>query len=278
MKKGTKIIMGTAIAIIGLGAVSSLAGHNDQSPATPTTNYSVVSADTNTAQNQTSQTIPEQTAADTAESAIEPSPEPSIEPSAEPSAEPSSEPSVEPSPEPQESSKTKLSDKIKDKISSVVDTVKDTVTDTLTDNPHNETLSIHDTGHTSNFDINIIKAYTAKTLQDPDNEFFKASAGDGQVYLILEMEVKNTSDKKQSFSSYEFTASIDDYTVDSEYLLFNPNRMDYLMGGDIMAGKKLSGYLAYEIDQNWKECELAYTEIFDDNPSFTYHFTNSDIE
>lgn len=137
--------------------------------------------------------------------------------------------------------------------------------------------ALGDSVSTKDFKIAITKAYTTKSIQNKDSEYLNTEADDGKVYLILEINAENISDKKQNISSYYFNTSVDDYAVDEKYLINKPNGLEYL-SGDVMAGKKTNGYLAYEIDENWKNCEVAYTEIFSSTPSFTFVFTSDDVE
>lgn len=147
------------------------------------------------------------------------------------------------------------------------------------DTPANGTVtaSVGDVVTTKELSFELNKAFTAKKIEDAGNPLLSADADDGKIYLVLEMTVENISDEKQNISTYYFHASVDDFSVDESYLLTDPDGLKYL-SGTAMPGKKVKGYLAYEIDENWQSCEIAYTEVLRDEPTFTIQLDRSTVE
>ena len=139
------------------------------------------------------------------------------------------------------------------------------------------TATLGDVVKTKELSFELNSAFTAKKIENSSNEFLKSTADDGKVYLVLELTAENISDEKQTISSYLFHASVDNYSVDETLLLSDPDGLKYL-SGTAMPGKKLKGYLAYEIDENWKNCEIAYTELLKDEPTFTILLDHSKIK
>lgn len=139
------------------------------------------------------------------------------------------------------------------------------------------TASVGDVVTTKELSFEINKAFTAKKIENPSNEFLTDTADDGKVFLVLELTVENISDEKQNISSYYFHTSVDDFSVDESLIVSDPDGLKYL-SGTAMAGKKVKGYLAYEIDENWKKCEVAYTEMLKDDPTFTILLDSSTTE
>ena len=139
------------------------------------------------------------------------------------------------------------------------------------------TASVGDVVTTKELSFEINKAFTTKKIEHPSNEFLTDKASDGKVYLILEMTVENISDEKQNINLFYFHTSVDDFTVDQSILLSEPDGLKTL-SGTAMPGKKVKGFLAYEVDENWKKCEVAYTELLKDNPTFTIVLDRSTTE
>lgn len=139
------------------------------------------------------------------------------------------------------------------------------------------TATLGDVVKTKELSFELNNAFTAKKIESSSNEFLKNTADDGKVYLVLELTADNISDEKQNISSYFFHASVDDYSVDETLLISDPDGLKNL-SGTVMPGKKLKGYLAYEIDENWKNCEIAYTELLKDEPTFTILLDHSKIK
>lgn len=139
------------------------------------------------------------------------------------------------------------------------------------------TASVGDVVTTKELSFELNNAFTAKKIEDADNPLLSATADDGKIYLVLEMTVENISDEKQNISTYYFNASVDDFSVDETYLLTDPDGLKNL-SGTAMPGKKVKGYLAYEVDENWQKCDIAYTELLRDEPTFSILLDRSNTE
>lgn len=82
---------------------------------------------------------------------------------------------------------------------------------------------------------------------------------DGNKYLILYFEVENISNKDNHFNMFYMESYCDGYAIDQTFILNEPNNYNAL-GGDVGTGKKLKGYIAYEVNPDWTEFEYSYKD------------------
>lgn len=83
---------------------------------------------------------------------------------------------------------------------------------------------------------------------------------DGNVFVIGEFEIENTSANELSISSMmSFEAYCDDYTCTYSLAALlekgNKNQLD----GTVAPGKKFNGVIGYEIPEEWNELEIHFT-------------------
>lgn len=85
---------------------------------------------------------------------------------------------------------------------------------------------------------------------------------EGNVFVQLEIEIVNNSKKEVSVNAvYGFDAICDDYTVDYS-LMADCSVNNGISTTDIKAGRKLKGWKAFEVPQNWKELIVTFTPDF----------------
>lgn len=120
---------------------------------------------------------------------------------------------------------------------------------------------------------------SAKTYDEiKQSDYYSDKADDGKEYLVLFFEVQNISDEEQNLNMFYYKAYVDDYDVDMKTLLAEPEGYS-LLSGDIAKGKKMKGYVAYEVDKGWKNFELTYTDGLSSNsPTYEFFVTPNDIK
>lgn len=144
-------------------------------------------------------------------------------------------------------------------------------------NTSDDKIHVGDTVTTKDFKIILKKAFTAESLTYNVSGYdFEEKPDDGKVYLITEYEIENISFESFYISSANIEASVDGYSMNSTIIISKPDGLELFLG-NVMPGKKLEGYIAYEIDKDWQECELAYVELFSSTPSFAYTLTSDKI-
>ena len=109
-------------------------------------------------------------------------------------------------------------------------------------------------------DIDNIQTTLVSATESEGSEY--NSPADGNVFVLLEFEIANNSDSDISVSSMmSFEAYCDDYSITqslSGLLESDKGQLD----GDVAAGKKMNGVIAYEVPADWTEIEVTFTPDF----------------
>ena len=122
-----------------------------------------------------------------------------------------------------------------------------------------------------------ISLQSAKVFTEVASEYFKDTPEDGKVYLVLFFEVQNVSDEDDYFNYLSIESYVDGYNQSIKILMNKPDGADSLTG-DVAAGKKLKGYLAWEVSEEWTELEVSYKDnMFSDKKDATFVVTPDDI-
>lgn len=82
---------------------------------------------------------------------------------------------------------------------------------------------------------------------------------DGNKYLVLFFDVENVGKEDDYFNRLNFESYIDSYSSDEITFLGGVEGYDALTG-DVAVGKKLKGYVAFEVSPDWKEVETSYVD------------------
>lgn len=104
-----------------------------------------------------------------------------------------------------------------------------------------------------------ISLTSAKTFESFGDEYFTEKPEDGKVYLTCFFEVENVSDEDNYFNYFYIESYVDGYNQQFATTMSDVDGMK-LLTGDVAAGKKLKGYLAWEVPSDWKELEISYKD------------------
>lgn len=86
-----------------------------------------------------------------------------------------------------------------------------------------------------------------------------ARADDGKIFVLVELQIENNSSDSVSINStFGFDAYCDDYTVDYSFLA-TMNEDNGFSSTDLKPGRKLKGWKAFEVSENWKELIVQFT-------------------
>lgn len=97
-------------------------------------------------------------------------------------------------------------------------------------------------------------------------------AEDGKEFVIVSFELENITAETQTFSSMMYLDSYFDDVKAKQKIIYYDNEQS-LISVSVEPGKKVKGYLAYEVDVAWKKLELVYNDdIFDKNNENTMNF------
>ncbi len=93
---------------------------------------------------------------------------------------------------------------------------------------------------------------------------------DGNVFLMAEFEIANNTDEELTISSVmSFDAYADDYALNfslSALIEKEGNQLD----GTIAAGKKLKGWIGWEVPQDYQNVEIHFTDNVWSNDKFVF--------
>ena len=160
------------------------------------------------------------------------------------------------------STTTAVTEKVEE--TTVVTTEAITETTTVETEATEKVYTVGDTIQTRKYNFTLTNAINSNIIEGEYNQ----EASEGKTYIVLFFEVENISDKDEFINMFNRQAYIDDYSADETYLISIDAES---FSGDIAAGKKLKGYVAYEADEDWKELEWKYAEYGDDPIEFVIH-------
>lgn len=117
---------------------------------------------------------------------------------------------------------------------------------------------------------NDVKMTLVSVKEVPGSEYNKPEKGN--VFLLCEFTIENDSKNDLGISSMaSFEAYVDGYSVNQSLTGLiekgNKNQLD----GNVAAGKKMNGVIAYEVPKDWKEIEIRL------NPSVFSIFSEETI-
>lgn len=109
------------------------------------------------------------------------------------------------------------------------------------------------------------------------SEYLTAKPAEGKKYLVLFFEIENISSEEQNINMFYHKAYLDDYEIDQKALLVKPEGYD-MLSGNLAAGKKLKGYVCYEVDPDWQKLEFTYTDgISSDSEKYDFVVTPDEL-
>ncbi len=130
----------------------------------------------------------------------------------------------------------------------------------------------------SNLKISLTSAKLYDSIDVGEEDYsIEITPDDGKKYLILFFEAENISDEDQYINIFYYDSYLDDTAVDSETLLTDVEGYS-MFTGDIASGKKLKGYVAYQVDPDWEKLEFTYTDgISSDSDKYNFIVTPADF-
>ena len=114
-------------------------------------------------------------------------------------------------------------------------------------------------GQTVTGDNWAISLTSARVYDKIEGEYLTDEPEEGKVYLVLFFDVQNVSDEDGYFNYLNVESYVDGYNQSQSLLLSEPEGQEWLTG-DVAAGKKLQGYLAWEVSPEWQELEVSYKD------------------
>ncbi len=138
--------------------------------------------------------------------------------------------------------------------------------DEKTDVDTEEGKDIFEVGETA--ELNDVQVTLLSYKESKGSEYNEPS--DGNVFLMAEFEIVNNSDSELNVSSMlSFEAYADDYALNYSIGALMDNE-DRQLDGTIAAGKKMKGYIGYEVPKDWSTVEIHFTDDVWSNNKFKF--------
>jgi len=112
-------------------------------------------------------------------------------------------------------------------------------------------------GDTAKFDIFEVKVNSVKRDYQPEQDYY--TPADGNEFVLVNVDVKNTSSESESFYSYDLGMNVDGVSKSAYFLDVSPA----FEGGKLSAGASASGNLVYEVGKGSK-LKLQYEKTIYD--------------
>lgn len=97
---------------------------------------------------------------------------------------------------------------------------------------------------------------------------------DGNVFLLANFEIANNSDSELSISSaLSFEAYADDYALNYSFGALMEKTDSTQLDGTIAPGKKMNGWIGYEVPADWSNIEIHFTDNVWSNNKFVFEIT-----
>lgn len=97
---------------------------------------------------------------------------------------------------------------------------------------------------------------------------------EGNIFLLVNFEIANNSDSELAVSSMvSFEAYADDYTLNYSLNALIEKSDSTQLDGTIAPGKKMNGWIGYEVPADWSNVEIHFTDNVWSNNKFVFEIT-----
>lgn len=134
-------------------------------------------------------------------------------------------------------------------------------TDTSSDSTESSSKNVVNIGDTVKIDGLEVSIESAEEFSYIEDKFYnEKTQTEGNVFLIMYFNVKNTSKESDMLNTMFFNAYADGYKADVSYITLNEPKTGYSNSGTVDAGKSAKMYVAFEVPANWSEFEAVYDD------------------
>lgn len=124
--------------------------------------------------------------------------------------------------------------------------------DATTEENKKDTFTVGETAEMQNVQVTL-----SDYEESEGSKFYKPS--EGKVFVLAEFEIANNSDKDLAISSLlSFKAYADDYSLNYSVAAMI-DKSDSTLDGSVAAGKKMKGWIGYEVDADWEKVEIEFS-------------------
>lgn len=126
-----------------------------------------------------------------------------------------------------------------------------------------DTFSIGETA-----ELNDVQVTLTNYQENAGSEWI--APAEGNVFVLVEFEIANNSDSEIRVSSLvSFEAYVDDYAASLSLEALMQNEQNQL-DGSVAVGKKMRGWIGYEVPAGWKNLEIHFTDNVWSNNKFKF--------
>lgn len=106
----------------------------------------------------------------------------------------------------------------------------------------------------------------------PTNQYMKPT--DGNVFVSCEFLIENNSKSEMNVSSMlNFSAYADGFSINQSLSAISAAGTKSQLDGSVAAGKKMQGFIGYEVPKTWKEIEIEFNPNAFSNKSMKFKYT-----
>ena len=128
----------------------------------------------------------------------------------------------------------------------------DTKNDATTEENKKDTFTVGETAEMQDIQVTL-----CNYEESEGSSFYKPS--EGKVFVLAEFEIANNSDKDLAISSLlSFKAYADDYSLNYSVAAMI-DKSDSTLDGSVAAGKKMKGWIGYEVNADWGKVEIEFS-------------------
>lgn len=132
--------------------------------------------------------------------------------------------------------------------------------------------TIGDTLESDDIKLTLTEVLTSSSIGD--DKYIIESPENGKEYLIFFFDVENITNTSKSISFTNFSGYSDGFKISNKVILNDINDIRYF-DSMIFPYEEDKGYVAFEINKNWKKFEIRYTGLFD-YKELVFRVTNED--
>ncbi len=124
--------------------------------------------------------------------------------------------------------------------------------DATTEETKKDTFTVGETAQMQDIQVTL-----SNYEESEGSNFYKPS--EGKVFVLAEFEIANNSDKDLAISSLlSFKAYADDYSLNYSVAAMI-DKSDSTLDGSVAAGKKMKGWIGYEVNADWEKVEIEFS-------------------
>ncbi len=124
--------------------------------------------------------------------------------------------------------------------------------DATTEETKKDTFTVGETAQMQDIQVTL-----SNYEESEGSNFYKPS--EGKVFVLAEFEIANNSDKDLAISSLlSFKAYADDYSLNYSVAAMI-DKSDSTLDGSVAAGKKMKGWIGYEVNADWGKVEIEFS-------------------